>query len=161
MRKTSNSVCVLLALGLAGCASSASTPAAEPAQPAQPAAAPAQAPAPAPAPEPEAASTLSFTSAQANRGRDVFRSSCTTCHYDTEFSDQQFKFSWRRRTAGDLYDYMSVAMPEDAPGSLAPQQYVDILAYFLRLNDFDTGSSELPADAEALKGLSLAPIAGR
>ena len=51
-------------------------------------------------------------------------------------------------------------MPEDAPGSLPPQQYVDIVAYILRMNGFEPGSTELPADAEVLKELSLAPLGG-
>ncbi len=121
------------------------------------------APAPAPAAEAEPASAagssaLSFSSAQADRGRNVFRSTCTECHYSSEFSDRQFKFKWRRRTAGDLYEYVSTSMPEDAPGSLELQQYADIVAFVLRENGFEPGSGELPPDQTALETLSLAPL---
>ena len=145
-----NSKCLnfFVVLGLAACASSGAPAAPEVAAPAE------AAPEPAPAPS----SALSFTSAQADRGRDVFRSVCTTCHYSEEFNDQIFKNSWRRSSAGDLYDFIATSMPEDAPGSLPPTQYADIIAYFLQMNGFDPGSMELPADADALKALSLAPL---
>ena len=75
MRMNSKCLNLSLVLGLAACASSGA-PAPEPAAPAE--AAPAEA-----APEPAAVSSsaLGFTSAQADRGRDVFRYACTTCHY--------------------------------------------------------------------------------
>ena len=145
-----NSKCLnlFLVLGLGGCASSGASLAPEPAATVEVVAEPASAP----------SSTLSFTSTQADRGRDVFRSACTTCHYSDEFNDQTFKRSWRRSSAGDLYDFISNAMPEDAPGSLPAAQYADIVAYFLQMNGFKAGSTDLPADAEALGELSLAPL---
>ena len=148
MRMNSKCLNLFLVLGLGGCASSGASSAPEPAAPAEVATEPA----------PASSSTLSFTSTQANRGRDVFRSACTTCHYSEEFNDQTFKRSWRRSSAGDLYDFISNAMPEDAPGSLPPAQYADIVAYFLEMNGFEAGSTDLPADAEALGELSLAPL---
>ncbi len=105
-----------------------------------------------------ASSALGFSTAQADRGRNVFRSTCTECHYSSEFNDRQFKFKWRRRTAGDLFEMVSTQMPEDAPGSLELQQYADIVAFVLRLNGFEPGSSELPPDAAALETISLAPL---
>jgi polar amino acid transport system substrate-binding protein len=105
-----------------------------------------------------ASSVLGFSAAQADRGRNVFRSTCTECHYSSEFSDRQFKFKWRRRTAGDLFGMVSTQMPEDAPGILDLQQYADIVAYVLRLNGFEPGSGELPPDEALLETLSLAPI---
>ncbi len=100
----------------------------------------------------------SFSAEQADRGRGVFRSSCTECHYSNEFSDRSFKFKWRRRTAGDLFGHISTSMPEDAPGSLELQQYADVVAYILRMNGFETGVGELPADKAALAAISLAPF---
>ena len=103
-------------------------------------------------------SALSFSTAQADRGRNVFRSNCTECHFSSEFSDRQFKFKWRRRTAGDLFDMMATQMPEDAPGSLGLEAYADLVAYVLRLNGFEPGSGDLPADEALLETLSLAPL---
>ncbi len=105
-----------------------------------------------------ASSALGFSAAQADRGRNVFRSTCTACHSSSEFSDRRFKFKWRRRTAGDLFEMVSTQMPEDAPGSLELQQYTDIVAFVLRMNGFEPGGSELPPDAAALETISLAPF---
>ena len=105
-----------------------------------------------------AAPALSFSTAQADRGRNAFRSNCTECHYSSEFSDRQFKFKWRRRTAGDLFEMMSTQMPEDAPGMLGLEAYADLVAYILRLNGFEAGSGELPADEALLESISLAPL---
>ncbi len=145
-------------LALAGCAGS--TTAAQgpgPADAAGAATVTADTGAAAPDPAP-VSSALGFSAEQADRGRTVFRSTCTECHYSSEFSDRQFKFKWRRRTAGDLFEMVSTQMPEDAPGSLELQQYADIVAFVLRLNGFEPGGSELPADAAALETISLAPL---
>ena len=56
---------------------------------------------------------------------------------------KRFKRSWRRSSAGDLYDFISTAMPEDAPGSLPPAQYAEIIAYFLQMNGLEAGSMEI------------------
>ncbi len=145
-------------LALAGCAGS--TTAAQgpgPADAAGPATVTAEPAAAAPDAAP-ASSALAFSTVQADRGRNVFRSTCTECHYSSEFNDRQFKFKWRRRTAGDLFEMVSTQMPEDAPGSLELEQYADIVAFVLRLNGFEPGSGELPADADALGTISLAPL---
>jgi hypothetical protein len=47
-------------------------------------------------------------------------------------------------------------MPEDAPGSLEPQQYVDIISYVLRANGFPPGDRELTADQAVLDAHSMA-----
>jgi len=46
-------------------------------------------------------------------------------------------------------------MPEDNPGSLQPQQYADILAMFLRLNEYPVGSDELKGTPEAMKAINF------
>lgn len=138
----------LLALGAcAGSTSDTSTPAPTPVAEAAPVAPPAAA-------EPAGF----FTEAQALRGRTVFRSICSECHYSSEFSSDSFKFAWRRRDAGALYGYIADAMPEDAPGSLTTQQYLDVLSYILDMNGFPTGSDELGADV--LGDISLAGMSG-
>ena len=74
-----------------------------------------------------AVASASFSEEQADRGRDVFRATCTECHYSSEFSDSQFKFKWSRRSAGNLYELIQTSMPETAPGSLSPDEAVDIV----------------------------------
>ncbi len=108
--------------------------------------------------QPSTMASLSFSDEQADRGRNVFRTSCTECHYTSEFSDRQFKFKWRRRSAGDLYGHMMSTMPEDAPASLEPQAYADLVAYILRMNGVEPGAGELPPDEIRLDALSLTVI---
>jgi len=103
----------------------------------------ASSPASAPAPPPPAEEGI-YATAQAERGRTSFRDVCAECHYSSEFRDQQFQFKWGRRTVGDLYREIVRNMPEDDPGSLADQEYVDIVSYILQLNGFPAGSAELP-----------------
>jgi hypothetical protein len=69
----------------------------------------------------------------------------------------QFQFSWDRRTVGDLYEHISETMPEDDPGSLTRQQYVDVVAYILRLNGFPAGRDELVPGTAALETSLEAP----
>ena len=128
--------------------------------------APAEAPAPTtetPAAEASAAASAStasasFTADQADRGRDLFRAQCTECHYSSEFSDSQFKFKWSRRTAGNLYELIQTSMPETSPGSLSPEETVELVTYILRMNGFEPGAEELAADPVVLDAIELASI---
>lgn len=116
--------------------------------------------APAADPTPAAMAAVTFTDDQADRGRDLFRAQCTECHYSSEFSDSQFKFKWSRRSAGNLYNLIQSSMPETAPGSLTPDEAVAVVTYIMRMNGFEPGASELPADRAVLDGISLASIRG-
>jgi hypothetical protein len=49
-------------------------------------------------------------------------------------------------------------MPEDNPGSLNAQQYADVMAFFLQLNKFPTGSDELKGDADVLAKIGVEPL---
>lgn len=99
-----------------------------------------------------------FSVAQVERGRDLFASICSDCHYASEVSDRTFRFSWRRRTVGDLFELVSETMPDDDPGALEAGQYADVVAYILSLNGFEPGGEEMPADAAALELHSLARL---
>jgi mono/diheme cytochrome c family protein len=105
-----------------------------------------------------AAGATTFSEAQADRGRDIFRATCTECHYSSEFSDSQFKFKWSRRSAANLYDLIQTSMPETAPGSLSPEETVDIVSYVLRMNGFAAGPGDLAPDPDVLAAISLASI---
>lgn len=41
-------------------------------------------------------------------------------------------------------------MPENAPGALSDQEYVDVIAYILELNGYEPGMAELEATEESL-----------
>ena len=160
MSAISRPLSVLFTLGVAACASgtAATGPASAPNTGAT--APPAESAAPAPAaatPTADAGSTF-YSDAQADGGRDTFRSLCTECHYSNEFSDAQFKFKWSRRSAWDLYELIFTQMPESAPGSLSPEETAGLTAYMLRMNGFEAGSTELGTDETALRAISLRSI---
>jgi hypothetical protein len=46
-------------------------------------------------------------------------------------------------------------MPKNEPGSLAPEEYADLLAYLLKLNQMPVGPTELPADTMVLKTIRI------
>jgi cytochrome c len=83
---------------------------------------------------------------------------CTECHTAGEFSDQTFKVKWSRRSVGDLYEFIHTAMPDDAPGILTPAQAVDLTAYILEMNGFESGSRQMQPDQAALDAISLSAL---
>ena len=96
-----------------------------------------------------------FTLRQASRGERTFRQVCAVCHSTNEFSGGRFRFRWVGLTAGDIFDVMSTMMPESNPGSLSPEEYATLLAYFLRLNGYPAGEEPLPADVSALQNVRI------
>lgn len=156
----SKSILALAGTFLAACASSGGTDSVPTPAPETTTEAPAAPAAPAPDAAPTAMASTAFTDDQADRGRDLFRAQCTECHYSSEFSDSQFKFKWSRRSAGNLYELIQTSMPETAPGSLTPDEAVAVVTYIMRMNGFEPGASELPADRGVLDGISLASIRG-
>ena len=95
-----------------------------------------------------------YTDAQAARGEDVYNSSCASCHGDIltggemgpELAGGSFVGFWAGLSLGDLFQVMSISMPQDNPGSLDPAEYVDVIAYMLQRSEFPAGSEELHED---------------
>ena len=98
-----------------------------------------------------------YSTAQAERGRRIFQDVCYECHYPSEVRGDEFEWDWRRRTVRDLYREISRNMPEDFPGTLAAQTYVDVIAYILELNGYASGSAELAVDQAAMENIPLGP----
>lgn len=93
-----------------------------------------------------------YTAAQADRGEDIFKNTCTACHDTKRFTGPDLLDHWTGRSLQELFQHMSTTMPEDNPGSLKPQQYADVVAYFLELNEYPVGTAELePAAIKAIK----------
>ena len=96
-----------------------------------------------------------YTVEQADRGAATFKASCTACHETSKFTGPDFLAGWTGKPLHDLFDHVHTTMPEDNPGSLKPQQYADVLAYFLKLNGYPAGKAELTPTAEALKTIKF------
>ena len=96
-----------------------------------------------------------YTAAQADRGQKQFEATCASCHETSQFTGNDFFVNWGGKPLFELFDKVKTTMPEDNPGTLKPQQYADIIAYYLKLNKFTAGQTELEGDAEAMKGITL------
>jgi mono/diheme cytochrome c family protein len=96
-----------------------------------------------------------YTAAQAERGKKIFEAKCTTCHDTARFTGAVFLDAWAGKPLKDVWDIASGTMPEDNPGSLPQQEYGDILAFFLSLNEFPTGDAELKGDATAMAAITI------
>ncbi len=104
-----------------------------------------------------------YTDAQAARGERVYNSSCDSCHGDILTGGEMgpglaggsFMGFWDGLSLGDLYQVMSISMPQDNPGSLDTSEYVDVIAYMLQRSEFPAGSEELPADEDGLRAVTI------
>jgi mono/diheme cytochrome c family protein len=96
-----------------------------------------------------------YTKAQGERGQKVFADKCTTCHEPSRFSGEAFHESWDNKAMKELWDVASGTMPEDNPGSLKQQEYADILAYFLSLNAYPAGETELQGNGPAMAAIKI------
>jgi hypothetical protein len=104
-----------------------------------------------------------YTLAQAKRGA-LKSGLCTSCHGDSfegllgpELAGPAFTEKWEGRALGDLFDLMRLTMPDDAPGSLAREEYADLLAYILAVNKYPGGQTEIGIDPEPLKQIRIEP----
>jgi mono/diheme cytochrome c family protein len=102
-----------------------------------------------------------YTGAQSERGRSVYQASCGTCHGETLGGDigptltGPFWSIYDGRTAADLFKTIRTTMPADAPESLKPQEYADVVAYLFSVNKFPAGEKELPGDQAALENIKI------
>ena len=96
-----------------------------------------------------------YTAEQANRGRDMYAMQCKSCHTPASHTGQIFAQWWDRKPLSDLYTFILTRMPKNEPGSLQPDEYVDVMAYLLKLNDLPAGSDPLPADSVAMKRIRI------
>lgn len=106
-----------------------------------------------------------FAPAQAERGKQVFLSTCTTCHsFDLKGNNGRgpaivgdpFMANWETENLGNLFARLKSTMPRNNPGSLTDDVYLELLAYVLQENGFPAGTEALKAEA-----LSAAVIVGK
>jgi quinoprotein glucose dehydrogenase len=109
-----------------------------------------------------------YTASQADRGRAVFQSTCTTCHnFDLKGNagrgpalvGDAFMMNWEAENLNTLFTRLKTTMPRNNPGSLADNTYLDLLAYVLQANAFPEGTKEL--NLTDLTGISMVRRDGR
>jgi hypothetical protein len=96
-----------------------------------------------------------FTEAQAEQGSKLWEGICGECHMDEEFVGENYMSSWTNVPVAELFDLISVTMPEDNPGSLADAEYAAVIAHMLDLNGLPAGEEELPAVYEDLQKILI------
>jgi mono/diheme cytochrome c family protein len=100
------------------------------------------------------ASSGVYTSAQADRGMSIYDGQCASCHELSRFKGKDFASAWTDKPLTDLHVAVK-SMPMDNPGSLNPQEYADILAYFLSINGYPAGQAELKGDDAAIGAVKV------
>ena len=109
-----------------------------------------------------------YTEEQATRGEDVYRAECQLCHlkdlrgggFASGLVNGAFTTRWNGRNLGDLYAITRSTMPQGAPASLSPQEYVDIAAFLLKANGYPVGEEELSPDRPTLERVIIAEEQG-
>jgi S-disulfanyl-L-cysteine oxidoreductase SoxD len=104
-----------------------------------------------------------FTSAQADRGNTLFQDNCATCHggslqgedENPPLSGKHFASRWGGLPVSAIYGFINTQMPLGQPGAMGAQGNADIVAYILSVNKFPAGQTELPADNNALKAITI------
>lgn len=99
-----------------------------------------------------------FSPSQASRGQQEFQRACASCHGVNEHTGRKFAARWAGMTLGDLFEVVSYTMPEGDPGSLAPEAYTSILAFFLKESGYKGGETDLPSDLDSLKRIRIEPL---
>jgi S-disulfanyl-L-cysteine oxidoreductase SoxD len=104
-----------------------------------------------------------YTAEQAKRGETLYAQYCSSCHGSTfeggemapPLAGGSFNANWNGLSLGDLAERIRISMPQNSPGSLSRQQYVDILATMLGGGEFPQGKNELPREVEVLKQIAF------
>ena len=92
-----------------------------------------------------------YTQGQAARGQKVFDGICAQCHAASDFEGSTFLMNWENSTVYDLFRQVQRTMPMEQPGSLSPQEYIDVISYVFSVNKFPAGDAELDLDEGHLK----------
>lgn len=123
---------------------------------------PAEAPAIA-APPPQTVWSGVYSEAQAYSGEKVADTVCLGCHgagltggnSGPKLVGENFLSEWNSKTVGDLFDWISERMPDDAPGTLGKEDVTSVIAYILQVNNMPSGKQALPAEHDALSQISI------
>ena len=102
--------------------------------------------------KPDSLTTLSrvYSAEQATKGREVFQTSCVSCHKSVELAGDKFWSGLIGKTVGDFFGYLRSSMPQDNPGGIGDDDYTNVTAYILQLNAMPAGERPLPGDSASL-----------
>jgi len=103
-----------------------------------------------------------YANEQAVRGQEIYQATCARCHPPGHLDGEAFEVGWNERRVFDLYSLLTNTMPQDKPGSLSDEQYIDVIAYLLQRNHVPASSVALRADTAALRDarIDVKPVGG-
>ena len=84
-----------------------------------------------------------YSQKQAERGEQLFGEACMVCHQPEEFADGGYMDGWSGMNVNDLVEFIRSTMPEDNPGRLKRQEYIDIVAFLFQQNGLPAGETEM------------------
>lgn len=104
-----------------------------------------------------------YTEEQAKRGAAEYTKNCSECHQEEMSGDgfapglagAEFLNAWNGLTVGDLFERIRVSMPPGKEASMTNQAKIDVVAHILKFNKFPAGTTELPPQMDALKGIKF------
>lgn len=103
-----------------------------------------------------------YTAEQAKAGARTYAIRCAVCHgsrlegsYEVPALTGKFVAHWARRPVWPLFDYVSRAMPQPAPGSLSPTENAALIAFLLEANGLPAGERPLPSDQAGLSAIAF------
>jgi mono/diheme cytochrome c family protein len=96
-----------------------------------------------------------YTDPQADRGEREFGRSCEHCHgkaFEGDVSREvpaltgdAFVGKWKGRPLKELSELLRQSMPADNRGKLNARAYVELVAFLLKVNGFQSGATDLSA----------------
>lgn len=92
-----------------------------------------------------------YSPGQAERGQAAHKVSCLGCHGAENYTGETFEKAWLNRTVFDFLDRLRNTMPDDNPGSVKHEDYVDIIAYILSVNGYPPGEKDLSYSEDSLR----------
>jgi len=92
-----------------------------------------------------------YSTVQAERGQAAHKISCLGCHGAENYTGETFEKAWLNRTVFDFLDRLRNTMPDDNPGSVKHEDYVDIIAYILSVNGYPPGDKDLSYSEDSLR----------
>ena len=78
------------------------------------------------------------------------------CH-SIEEQAGSLRARWGSGTLAELFKVLVTTMPQNTPGTLSPEDYASIVAFYLRQSGHAPGATELPSDPARLAQMRISP----
>ena len=97
-----------------------------------------------------------YTADQATKGKDVYAGMCNSCHAGMgNHTGPVFRARWGGHPLAELYNFISLNMPKNDPGTLTAEDYTAVTAYLLQANGMPAGKTPMTADTLVLAGITI------